>query len=1106
MRVHVIGWSLTSLLVPAAHGLAQHEAAQQTEKKVMYVAPASDEGRRAMAAYKPAPGLEIELAAAEPLLCNVVAFSVDGLGRVHVNETFRINDGVFDTRNYMQWKDADLALRTVAERVAKYEKFIPQDIPKYAAMSERVRMLFDDNRDGTYDRATVFADGFTDLADGIASGTLAVGKDVWFANIPKLWRLRDADGDGVAEQREAVFDGFGVHTSLIGHDLHGLAVGPDQRLYFSIGDRGFSVQTREGALLDFPHEGAVLRCELDGSRLEVVHRGLRNPQELAFDDLGDLFTGDNNSDGGDRARFVQVVEGADSGWRIGHQWLDDRGTWNREKLWWPVHPGQPAWVLPPIMNFADGPSGLVYDTGAGFPERFRGSFYLCDFRGAGAYSGIHAIKLVPRGAGHELARTEKVVWGILATDVDFAPDGSMLVSDWVDGWNKSGKGRLYRVRTPQMKNDLQLRATAQVLATDLTPRPVEQLRTLLAHPDRRVRQQAQFALVDRDARDVLVAAATAPEPRTARLHALWALGAIGRKDAKALDPVVALLQDGDAEVRAQTARVLGDARRADATAGIVTLLTDLNSRARREACLALAKLGEGKEGVDGLVALLRDNEDRDVVLRHAAAHALAHRADSKTLAGLTEHESAAVRLGVLLAMRIDRDPAIGAFLDDPLPALRTEALRAIHEAPVEAARGLVCAMLDQDLLPREEMAEWRALAILRSLGTPDMGARVLQFALASANRTPAMRVEALRILAEWAKPHGQDRVNGNWSPVEHPEAEKVVAALAAELPSLLADADDAVVAAAAEAAASLSVASSADALASLVADGKRGVAAREAALDALDRLDSPQLDRVVQAIDAKAPGKLRQTAVRITTRRNPAGAVPLLASLLENGSRSEKRGALEALADLKDPAAGQLIGQWLDRYSQGKVPAPIQLELIEAAMKRPENLVRSEANARLAAADGKGNLAGYEMSLEGGDASAGRQVFFNDAAARCQRCHAIDGRGGNAGPDLSGIGARADRNQILESLVAPSAKIADGFAAAVLELHSGDTVAGVVVKDQDGVVEVMGLDGEVSKVPQDRVKSRSGSSTSAMPAMGGTLTRRQLRDLVEYLSQRKATK
>ena len=136
-------------------------------------------------------------------------------------------------------------------------------------------------------------------------------------------------------------------------------------------------------MLDYPHEGAVLRCELDGSKLEVVHHGLRNPQELAFDQWGDLFTGDNNSDGGDKARIVQITPGADSGWRIGFQWLNDRGAWNREKMWHARHPEQTAAILPPIRNFADGPSGLVYDTGIGLPERFRDNFFLCDFRGGG---------------------------------------------------------------------------------------------------------------------------------------------------------------------------------------------------------------------------------------------------------------------------------------------------------------------------------------------------------------------------------------------------------------------------------------------------------------------------------------------------------------------------------------------------------------------------------------------------------------------------------------------------------------------------------------------------------------------------------------------------
>ena len=94
------------------------------------------------------------------------------------------------------------------------------------------------------------------------------------------------------------------------------------------------------------------------------------------------------------------------------------------------------------------------------------------------------------------------------------------------------------------------------------------------------------------------------------------------RDGSIAAPTAPLLDDSDAEIRAQAAKVLGESGVLAAVPAIERQLTDESPRARYFAAMALGKLS-ALESTPAIVAMLAENDGADVFLRHAGVHALA---------------------------------------------------------------------------------------------------------------------------------------------------------------------------------------------------------------------------------------------------------------------------------------------------------------------------------------------------------------------------------------------------------------------------------------------------------------------------------------------------
>lgn len=1114
MRSSATASSFPAVLLLASCTVALAVPGTRPPPRPPVVAAASDEPAGAAAAFVMPEGFEARLFAAEPDIANPVAFSVDERGRAYVCETFRQGRAVNDNRGHDDtWVDADLAAMSIEDRDDFFRRLLdPATVAEWERDDDRVRLLEDTDGDGAADRATVWADGFNGLMAGTAAGILARRGEAWLACIPALYRLRDLDGDGRVgagpPEREELSTGYGIRVALRGHDLHGVVRGPDGRLYFTIGDRGYKVE-HSGRTHHDPGSGAVFRCEPDGSRFEVFARSLRNPQEIAFDDLGNLFTVDNNSDGGDQARLVHVLPGSDSGWNMSFQYMPDRGPWHRERLWHTAHDGQPAWIVPPLAHVGAGPSGLCLAPGTGLPRHFDGRFLLCDFRGAAAGSSIRTFRLRPKGASFEPVDEEETFRNVLATDVEVGPDGAIWASDWVHGWEGEGKGRLWRFVPTGLDADAAAlaREVRELLAGDWERGDAARLVTLLGHADRRVRLEAQWELARRGETALLADVATSgARPTPARIHALQGLAQTVRTASAAdLPPAFATcLSDGIPAVRMVAAREAGDCGAevpADVRDRLVDLLGDRDLHVRSAAAIALARVGGRQGPSDSAAAALVAEADgaaaRDPHLRHAVVMGLVGSAPAETLAALASHPSSEVRRTAVVALRRIRDGAgLGRFLDDADPAVAAEAARAIHDLGLREAWPALAARVGDG--PLEESFLRRAIAAAEAGGARSDLAGLVRLA-ARRDAPAAMRALALETLRTWAAPPARSRVHGGWAPIAPrdpaPAREVLSGAFDAVLESGL---DDALRAGLLKAAAELGVSATGPLLEAWARDRSSAAANRAEALATLDAAGNPAALGVADVLVSDPEPAVRSAARRVRAARRPdAEVIADIVAATTASDVAERQAAVELLGGLDDPSAAAAIRALVERIRGPARDAATELEVVEAAARR----FGAEVAERVARERGDASpTAAWRDCLEGGDPARGRALFFGKVAVSCVRCHRAEGTGGEVGPRLDGIAKERSRDHLLESIVAPDAKVADAWRTTVILTDDGRTLAGIVVGEADGVVTLRGPDGTDVRVPVAEIEERAGGP-SAMPAdLSGKLTRRELRDLVAWLA------
>jgi len=140
-----------------------------------------------------------------------------------------------------------------------------------------------------------------------------------------------------------------------------------------------------------------------------------------------------------------------------------------------------------------------------------------------------------------------------------------------------------------------------------------------------------------------------------------------------------------------------------------------------------------------------------------------------------------------------------------------------------------------------------------------------------------------------------------------------------------------------------------------------------------------------------------------------------------------------------------------------------------------------------------------DEALAKGDADRGERIFRRPELA-CVTCHSIAGAGGKVGPDLASIGASAQPDYLVESLLYPNAKIKEGFHSVNITTKDDQELSGIIVKETDNEMILRNaVNQEISVVKANITERRNGASLMPSGLVDALLPEERF-DLIRFLS------